>query len=55
MGERSFPAPLGCRGLPGRGKREDEKVVLRLVEMPLKFRFRTSFGEMTVKRFVLVR
>ena len=31
-----------------------EKVVLRLVEMPLKFRFRTSFGEMTAKRFVLV-
>ncbi|MBK8598170.1 MAG: o-succinylbenzoate synthase [Holophagales bacterium] len=31
-----------------------EKIVLRLVEMPLKFRFRTSFGEMTVKRFVLV-
>jgi O-succinylbenzoate synthase len=31
-----------------------EKVVLRLVEMPLKFRFRTSFGETTVKRFLLV-
>ncbi len=31
-----------------------EKVVLRLVEMPLKFRFRTSFGEMTAKRFLLV-
>ena len=31
-----------------------ERVVLHLVEMPLKFRFRTSFGETTVKRFVLV-
>lgn len=30
------------------------KIVLRLVEMPLKFRFRTSFGETTVKRFLLV-
>lgn len=31
-----------------------EKVVLRLVEMPLKFRFRTSFGETARKRFLLV-
>lgn len=31
-----------------------EQVVLRLVEMPLKFRFRTSFGETTRKRFLLV-
>jgi O-succinylbenzoate synthase len=31
-----------------------EQVVLRLVEMPLKFRFRTSFGEISSKRFVLV-
>ena len=31
-----------------------EKVVLRLVEMPLKFRFRTSFGETATKRFLLV-
>jgi len=31
-----------------------EQVVLRLVEMPLKFRFRTSFGETAVKRFLLV-
>lgn len=31
-----------------------EAVVLRLVEMPLKFRFRTSFGEMSLKKFLLV-
>ena len=31
-----------------------DRVVLRLVEMPLKFRFRTSFGETTKKRFVLL-
>ena len=31
-----------------------EQVVLRLVEMPLKFRFRTSFGETSLKRFLLV-
>lgn len=31
-----------------------EAVVLRLVEMPLKFRFRTSFGETSLKRFLLV-
>ena len=31
-----------------------ERVVLRLVEMPLKFRFRTSFGETAAKRFLLV-
>ena len=31
-----------------------ERIVLRLVEMPLKFRFRTSFGETTAKRFLLV-
>jgi O-succinylbenzoate synthase len=30
------------------------RVVLRRLEMPLKFRFRTSFGEMTRKRFLLV-
>ena len=28
--------------------------VLRLVEMPLKFRFRTSFGETSVKKFLLL-
>ena len=31
-----------------------ERVVLHLVEMPLKFRFRTSFGETSAKRFLLV-
>lgn len=31
-----------------------EQVVLRLVEMPLKFRFRTSFGEKARKRFLLL-
>lgn len=31
-----------------------EQAVLRHVEMPLKFRFKTSFGEMTVKRFLLL-
>ncbi len=31
-----------------------ERAVLRHVEMPLKFRFRTSFGETTVKRFLLL-
>lgn len=31
-----------------------EAVVLRLVEMPLKFRFRTSFGETSLKKFLLV-
>jgi O-succinylbenzoate synthase len=31
-----------------------EKAVLRHVEMPLKFVFRTSFAETTVKRFVLL-
>lgn len=31
-----------------------EYAVLRNVEMPLKFRFRTSFGEMGVKKFVLL-
>jgi O-succinylbenzoate synthase len=31
-----------------------ERLVLRLVEMPLKFRFRTSFGETSRKRFLLV-
>lgn len=31
-----------------------ERVVLHLVEMPLKFRFRTSFGETGVKRFLMV-
>jgi O-succinylbenzoate synthase len=30
------------------------RVVIRRVEMPLKFRFRTSFGETTVKQFLLV-
>ena len=30
------------------------RVVIRRVEMPLKFRFRTSFGETAVKRFLLV-
>jgi len=30
------------------------RVVLRRLEMPLKFRFRTSFGETSVKRFLLV-
>jgi len=30
------------------------RVILRRVEMPLRFRFRTSFGETTVKRFLLV-
>jgi O-succinylbenzoate synthase len=31
-----------------------EAAVLREVEMPLKFRFRTSFGETTKKRFLLL-
>jgi O-succinylbenzoate synthase len=31
-----------------------ESAVLRHVEMPLKFRFRTSFGETTVKKFLLL-
>lgn len=31
-----------------------ERAVLRHVEMPLRFRFRTSFGETSVKRFVLL-
>jgi len=31
-----------------------EAAVLRHVEMPLKFRFRTSFGETTVKSFLLL-
>jgi O-succinylbenzoate synthase len=31
-----------------------EQVVVRLVEMPLRFRFRTSFGEKSRKRFLLV-
>ncbi len=31
-----------------------EKAILRRVEMPLKFRFRTSFGETTVKNFLLL-
>jgi len=31
-----------------------EKAIVRHVEMPLKFRFRTSFGETTVKRFLLL-
>jgi O-succinylbenzoate synthase len=30
------------------------RVALRRLEMPLRFRFRTSFGETTVKRFLLV-
>jgi len=30
------------------------RIVLRRVEMPLRFRFRTSFGETTLKRFLLV-
>ena len=30
------------------------RVMLRRLEMPLKFRFRTSFGETSVKRFLLV-
>ena len=30
------------------------RVVLRRLEMPLRFRFRTSFGETAVKRFLLV-
>ncbi len=30
------------------------RIVVRRVEMPLRFRFRTSFGETTVKRFLLV-
>lgn len=30
------------------------RVTLRRVEMPLKFRFRTSFGETTMKKFLLV-
>jgi O-succinylbenzoate synthase len=30
------------------------RVVLRRLEMPLRFRFRTSFGETSVKRFLLV-
>src|SRR5258706_12865334 len=30
------------------------RVILRRVEMPLKFRFRTSFGETTAKKFLLV-
>jgi O-succinylbenzoate synthase len=41
-------------GRPKGGIVRIEQVVLRLVEMPLKFRFRTSFGEMTKKRFLLV-
>ena len=31
-----------------------ESAVLRHVEMPLKFRFRTSFGEKSVKKFLLL-
>jgi len=31
-----------------------EHAVLRHVEMPLKFRFRTSFGEMTLKKLLLL-
>jgi O-succinylbenzoate synthase len=31
-----------------------ESAVLRHVEMPLKFRFRTSFGETSVKKFLLL-
>jgi O-succinylbenzoate synthase len=31
-----------------------DAVTLRQVEMPLKFRFKTSFGEMTVKKFLLL-
>ncbi len=31
-----------------------DAIVLRQVAMPLRFRFRTSFGETTVKRFLLV-
>ena len=31
-----------------------EKAIVRHVEMPLKFRFRTSFGETTLKRFLLL-
>ena len=31
-----------------------ERVVLRECEMPLKFRFRTSFGETAAKRFLLL-
>jgi O-succinylbenzoate synthase len=31
-----------------------ESAVLRRVEMPLKFRFRTSFGETSVKKFLLL-
>ena len=31
-----------------------ESAVLRHVEMPLKFRFKTSFGETTVKKFLLL-
>jgi O-succinylbenzoate synthase len=31
-----------------------ESAVLRQVEMPLKFRFKTSFGETTVKKFLLL-
>ena len=31
-----------------------EYAVLRHVEMPLKFRFRTSFGETGVKKFLLL-
>ncbi len=30
------------------------RIVLRRVEMPLKFRFRTSFGEIAVKKFLLL-
>jgi len=30
------------------------RVVLRRLEMPLKFRFRTSFGETSTKRFLLI-
>jgi O-succinylbenzoate synthase len=41
-------------GRPKGGSVRIEQVVLRLVEMPLGFRFRTSFGEMTKKRFLLV-
>lgn len=44
---------MGDGGRKG-GSVRIEKVVLRLVEMPLKFRFRTSFGEKTSKWFVLV-
>jgi len=31
-----------------------DAVILRQVEMPLKFRFKTSFGETTVKKFLLL-